>query len=159
MKTNKTFVLIGFDHFENNNRDQYPLFRVMQERGFNIVRHNSESDGRNIRFLTYQNNRPTVVIGVMSDKDREIYFDIPAIHFDDVATVRRGDHDLTDGYTLADLDEIIYGTDDEDEEEKKPAFDYNDDGEDDEDDDYYPVGGFSGNGYGYHSYNEAFEML
>ncbi|EDH6256463.1 hypothetical protein CB337_00005 [Salmonella enterica subsp. enterica serovar Agbeni] len=159
MKTNKTFVLMGFDHETNNSH--YPLFRVMAERGFNIVRHHSESDGRNIRFLTYQNNRPTVVIGVMSDKDREIYFDIPAIHVrDDLnASIRRGDHDLTDGFTLADFDEIIYGTDDEDEEEKKPAFDYNDDGEDDDDDDYYPVGGFSGNGYGSYGYHSGLEML
>ncbi|EDA3265508.1 hypothetical protein A4L30_10660 [Salmonella enterica subsp. enterica serovar Bovismorbificans] len=149
MKTNKTFVLIGFDHETNNS--QYPLFRVMQERGFNIVRHHSELDTRNIRFLTFQNNRPTVVIGVMSDKDREMYFDIPAIHLRDLASLKSGDFDLTDGYTLADLDEIIYGYAQEAQEEPETRFD-------DEDDDYAPIV-FSSHSDGFYGYHSGLEML
>lgn len=149
MKTNKTFVLVGFDHETNNS--QYPLFRVMQERGFNIVRHHDNLDTRTIRFLTFQNNRPTVVIGVMSDKDREMYFDIPAIHLRDLASLKSGDFDLTDGYTLADFDEIIYGYAQEEDDEEETRFDG-------EDDDYAPIV-FSGNGYGYDGYHSGLEML
>ncbi|EDJ1644597.1 hypothetical protein GE888_17360 [Salmonella enterica] len=152
MKTAKTFVLIGFDHFDNNNRHQYPLFKVMEERGFNIVRHNPYSMIGDVRFLSMHNNRPTVVIGVMSDEDREMYRDIPAIHFADLATVRKGDHFLGSAFSLAKFDEIIYGLADEEEE----VEDYEDEEEDD--DDYAPVV-FSSNGCGYFGYNEAFDML
>lgn len=150
MKTNKTFVLTGFNA---DNYDHTPLFRVMQERGFNIVRHHPEIDARNVRFLTYQNHRPTVVIGVMSDKDRENYFDIPAIHMSDFVntTVRKGDHFLGSSFTLAQFDEIIYGLADEEEEEETTSHE-------DDDDDYAPVV-FSSNGCGYYGYNEAFDML
>ncbi|EMW0060125.1 hypothetical protein ABIV32_001537 [Salmonella enterica subsp. enterica] len=151
MKTNMTFVLVGFN-FENY--AQSPMMRVMRERGFNIVRHHPETDARNIRFLTYQNNRPTVVIDVMSDKDREIYFDIPAIHMSDFtnATVRKGDHFLGSNFTLAQFDEIIYGLADEEEEEPETSY------EEDDEDDYAPIA-FSSNGCGYYGYNEAFDML
>lgn len=153
MKTNMTFVLIGFDHFDNNNRHQYPLFRVMEERGFNIVRHNPDSMIGDVRFLSLHNNRPTVVIGVMSDEDREMYRDIPAIHFADLATVRKGDHFIGSTFSLAQFDEIIYGV-------QPPMVDEEDyeDEEEDDDDDYGPVV-FSSNGCGYFGYNEAFDML
>lgn len=152
MKNNMTFVLIGFDNLTN--KWHCPLYDVMRDRGFNIVRHNPESMIGDVRFLSMHNNRPTVVIGVMSDEDREMYRGIPAIHFrDDLdATVKAGDYELVSGMTVAKFDEIIYGVADEEPEET----DYEDEEEDD--DDYAPVV-FSSNGCGYFGYNEAFDML
>ncbi|EQA0782348.1 hypothetical protein B6B06_004463 [Salmonella enterica subsp. enterica serovar Berta] len=147
-----TFVLIGFDNLTN--KWHCPLYDVMRDRGFNIVRHDPYSMIGDVRFLSMHNNRPTVVIGVMSDEDREMYRGIPAIHFrDDLgATVKAGDYELVSGMTVAQFDEIIYGVADEEPEET----DYEDEEEDD--DDYAPVV-FSSNGCGYFGYNEAFDML
>ncbi|EDT2910668.1 hypothetical protein I5A55_002290 [Salmonella enterica] len=147
-----TFVLIGFDNLTN--KWHCPLYDVMRDRGFNIVRHDPYSMIGDVRFLSMHNNRPTVVIGVMSDEDREMYRGIPAIHFrDDLgATVKAGDYELVSGMTVAKFDEIIYGLTDEEPEET----DYEDEEEDD--DDYAPVV-FSSNGCGYFGYNEAFDML
>ncbi|EBD8880998.1 hypothetical protein CR415_03350 [Salmonella enterica] len=146
-----TFVLIGFDNLTN--KWHCPLYDVMRDRGFNIVRHDPYSMIGDVRFLSMHNNRPTVVIGVMSDEDREMYRGIPAIHFrDDLgATVKAGDYELVSGMTVAKFDEIIYGV-------QPPAEveDYEDEEEDD--DDYAPVV-FSSNGCGYFGYNEAFDML
>ncbi|EAS1621129.1 hypothetical protein OJ364_003610 [Salmonella enterica] len=152
MKNNMTFVLIGFDNLTN--KWHCPLYDVMRDRGFNIVRHDPYSMIGDVRFLSMHNNRPTVVIGVMSDEDREMYRGIPAIHFrDDLgATVKAGDYELVSGMTVAKFDEIIYGLTDEEPEET----DYEDEEEDD--DDYAPVV-FSSNGCGYFGYNEAFDML
>ncbi|EAT6810990.1 hypothetical protein E4S30_06095 [Salmonella enterica] len=152
MKTAKTFVLMGFDHLAN--KWHYPLYEVMRDRGFNIVRHDPYSMIGDVRFLSLHNNRPTVVIGAMTDEDRAMYRDIPAIHFrDDLgATFKAGDHELVSGMTVAKFDEIIYGLADEEPEET----DYEDEEEDD--DDYAPVV-FSSNGCGYFGYNEAFDML
>lgn len=152
MKNNMTFVLIGFDNLTN--KWHCPLYDVMRDRGFNIVRHDPYSMIGDVRFLSMHNNRPTVVIGVMSDEDREMYRGIPAIHFrDDLgATVKAGDYELVSGMTVAQFDEIIYGVADEEPEET----DYEDEEEDD--DDYAPVV-FSSNGCGYFGYNEAFDML
>ncbi|EAU8845471.1 hypothetical protein EKO81_02760 [Salmonella enterica] len=152
MKNNMTFVLIGFDNLTN--KWHCPLYDVMRDRGFNIVRHDPYSMIGDVRFLSMHNNRPTVVIGVMSDEDREMYRGIPAIHFrDDLgATVKAGDYELVSGMTVAKFDEIIYGLTDEELEET----DYEDEEEDD--DDYAPVV-FSSNGCGYFGYNEAFDML
>ncbi|HHX9167895.1 TPA: hypothetical protein ACVQ5Z_000101 [Salmonella enterica subsp. enterica serovar Inverness] len=151
MKNNMTFVLIGFDNLTN--KWHCPLYDVMRDRGFNIVRHDPYSMIGDVRFLSMHNNRPTVVIGVMSDEDREMYRGIPAIHFrDDLgATVKAGDYELVSGMTVAKFDEIIYGV-------QPPAGveDYEDEEEDD--DDYAPVV-FSSNGCGYFGYNEAFDML
>ncbi|EBD1065828.1 hypothetical protein GFE88_20885 [Salmonella enterica] len=151
MKNNMTFVLIGFDNLTN--KWHCPLYDVMRDRGFNIVRHDPYSMIGDVRFLSMHNNRPTVVIGVMSDEDREMYRGIPAIHFrDDLgATVKTGDYELVSGMTVAKFDEIIYGV-------QPPAEveDYEDEEEDD--DDYAPVV-FSSNGCGYFGYNEAFDML
>ncbi|EBM6153851.1 hypothetical protein G6D26_004058 [Salmonella enterica] len=151
MKNNMTFVLIGFDNLTN--KWHCPLYDVMRDRGFNIVRHDPYSMIGDVRFLSMHNNRPTVVIGVMSDEDREMYRGIPAIHFrDDLdATVKAGDYELVSGMTVAKFDEIIYGV-------QPPAEveDYEDEEEDD--DDYAPVV-FSSNGCGYFGYNEAFDML
>ncbi|EID9944489.1 hypothetical protein LCS20_000602 [Salmonella enterica] len=152
MKNNMTFVLIGFDNLTN--KWHCPLYDVMRDRGFNIVRHDPYSMIGDVRFLSMHNNRPTVVIGVMSDEDREMYRGIPAIHFrDDLgATVKAGDYELVSGMTVAKFDEIIYGLADEEPEETY----YEDEEEDD--DDYAPVV-FSSNGCGYFGYNEAFDML
>ncbi|HGE8011225.1 TPA: hypothetical protein ACGDXO_003197 [Salmonella enterica] len=151
MKNNMTFVLIGFDNLTN--KWHCPLYDVMRDRGFNIVRHDPYSMIGDVRFLSMHNNRPTVVIGVMSDEYREMYRGIPAIHFrDDLgATVKAGDYELVSGMTVAKFDEIIYGV-------QPPAEveDYEDEEEDD--DDYAPVV-FSSNGCGYFGYNEAFDML
>lgn len=155
MKHNKTFVLMGFEPLSNE--WQYPLYDVMRNRGFNIVSHDPYSMIGDVRFLSLHNNRPTVVIGVMTDEDRAMYRDIPAIHFrnDLGATVKVGDHELVSGMTVAKFDEIIYGeVDDEDEDEVETAS-YD---EDEDDDDYAPVV-FSSNGCGYFGYNEAFDML
>lgn len=153
MKHNKTFVLVGFKHRENDNHE--PLLRVLRERGFNIVIHTPESDGRNVRFLSYNNNRPTVIIDVMNDEERNVYFDIPAIHMSDcsIVTFRDGDYELGSSYSLADFDEIIYGEADDEDEVETASYD-----EDEDDDDYAPVV-FSSNGCGYFGYNEAFDML
>ncbi|EAY5141299.1 hypothetical protein [Salmonella enterica] len=153
MKTAKTFVLMGFALRPHTYF--YPIYNVMKERGFNIVEHNPDSMIGDVRFLSLHNNRPTVVIGVMNDKDREMYRGIPAIHLrdDPDATVKEGDFDLGFGFTLAEIDEIIYGTATHEEPEET---DYEDEEEDD--DDYAPVV-FSSNGCGYFGYNEAFDML
>ncbi|EDU7931756.1 hypothetical protein K5P07_002708 [Salmonella enterica] len=153
MKTSKTFVLMGFDL--RAHKYFYSIYNVMKERGFNIVDHNPDSMIGDVRFLSLHNNRPTVVIGVMNDKDREMYRGIPAIHLrDDLdAEVKSGDFDLGFGFTLAEIDEIIYGTATHEEPEET---DYEDEEEDD--DDYAPVV-FSSNGCGYFGYNEAFDML
>lgn len=151
MKNNMTFVLIGFDNLTN--KWHCPLYDVMRDRGFNIVRHDPYSMIGDVRFLSMHNNRPTVVIGVMSDEDREMYRGIPAIHFrDDLgATVKAGDYELVSGMTVAKFDEIIYGV-------QPPAEVEDYEGEEEDDDDYAPVV-FSSNGCGYFGYNEAFDML
>lgn len=150
MKTAKTFVLMGVDLRAHSYF--YPIYNVMKERGFNIVEHNPDSMIGDVRFLSLHNNRPTVVIGVMNDKDREMYRGIPAIHLrdDPDATVKEGDFDLGFGFTLAEIDEIIYGV-------QPPMVD--EDYEDEEDDDDYAPVVFSSNGCGYFGYNEAFDML
>lgn len=154
MKTNMTYVLTGFQHTVND--WQEPLYRVLVQRGFNVVWHTPETDPRNVRFLTFQNNRPTVVLNVMNSYDRDMYFDIPAIHFrEDLGIpVRKGDHVLGNSCSLAKFDEIIYGLADEEEEEPETSYE-----EDDEDDDDYAPVVFSSNGCGYYGYNEAFDML
>lgn len=151
MKNNMTFVLIGFDNLTN--KWHCPLYDVMRDRGFNIVRHDPYSMIGDVRFLSMHNNRPTVVIGVMSDEDREMYRGIPAIHFrDDLgATVKAGDYELVSGMTVAKFDEIIYGV-------QPPAEVEDYEGEEEDEDDYAPVV-FSSNGCGYFGYNEAFDML
>ncbi len=151
MKTAKTFVLMGVDLRAHSYF--YPIYNVMKERGFNIVEHNPDSMIGDVRFLSLHNNRPTVVIGVMNDKDREMYRGIPAIHLrdDPDATVKEGDFDLGFGFTLAEIDEIIYGV-------QPPMVDEDYEDEEEDDDDYAPVV-FSSNGCGYFGYNEAFDML
>lgn len=145
----KTFVLTGFD--ELNNNTQTGFINVFRERGYNIIRHTDETDVRNVRFITFSNNRPTVILDVFDDETRNLYHDIPAIHFrDDIpVTVREGEKLVR---TLREFDNVMFGVQDEPEEDSEPMDIY-----EDEDDDYAPIV-FSSHG-GYYGYDEGLDML
>ncbi|HEK0666369.1 TPA: hypothetical protein SMP26_001860 [Proteus mirabilis] len=150
--TNKTFILLGFDHQLNEQRDNYPFFRLLEQRGYNIYRHHEDAFGYDPRFMSLHNNRVTVVIGVMSDEDRAMYKDIPAIHVANGFEVKEGDFVLLgQDFTVYNFDKIVNGVYEQEE-------DYESDCEDDDDnydDDYEPVVFYANDSY----YNDGLQML